>query len=141
MSSIFLPAFFSSFGIAYTGPMPISSGSHPATAKPRKIPIGLSPLLAATLSLISTWADAPSENWLALPAAMTPPSMAGLICDTPSYVVSTRMPSSSLAVTCLVDSWPVFLSTIFIVVVIGTISSFVLPAARAAAARCWLSAP
>jgi hypothetical protein len=33
---------------------------------------------------MTTCAEAPSENWLALPAAITPPSIAGLICDTPS---------------------------------------------------------
>ena len=35
-------------------------------------------------SLITTQTPAPSENWLALPAAITPPSIAGLIFDTPS---------------------------------------------------------
>ena len=79
-----MPVCFSSFGTANTGPMPISPGSQPATAKPRKMPSGLRPFFAATLSLITTHADAPSENWLALPAAITPPSIAGLICDTPS---------------------------------------------------------
>ena len=38
----------------------------------------------ASLSLITTQADAPSENWLALPAAITPPGIAGLIFETPS---------------------------------------------------------
>ena len=33
---------------------------------------------------ITTQAEAPSENWLAVPAEMTPPSMAGLILATPS---------------------------------------------------------
>ena len=33
----------SSFGIAKTGPIPISSGSQPATAKPRKMPSGSMP--------------------------------------------------------------------------------------------------
>ena len=89
----------------------------------------------------SSQAPAPSENWLALPAAMQPPSIAGLICDTPSYVVSGRMPSSSDAVTSFIVSWPVFLSTTFIFVVIGTISSLNLPSARAFAARFWLCTP
>ena len=35
-------------------------------------------------SLITTQTPAPSENWLALPAEITPPSIAGLIFDTPS---------------------------------------------------------
>ena len=121
--------------------MPISSGSQPATAKPRKMPIGCSPRRSASFAFITTAADAPSENWLALPAEITPPSNAGLICETPSYVVSARMPSSRSATTVFVDSWPVALSTTFIVTSIGTISSFVLPAAAAAAARSWLWTP
>ncbi len=64
--------------------MPISFGSQPATAKPRKMPSGCRPRFAASRPLITTVAAAPSENWLALPAAMQPPSIAGLICDTPS---------------------------------------------------------
>ena len=37
----------SSLGTAKTGPMPISSGSQPATAKPRKTPSGFRPFLLA----------------------------------------------------------------------------------------------
>ena len=84
MSETFLPVRASSFGTAKTGPMPISSGSHPATAKPRKMPSGFSPFLAASFASMTTAAEAPSENWLALPAVMTPPSIAGLILATPS---------------------------------------------------------
>ena len=51
------------------------------------------------------------------------------------------MPSSSDAVTSRIVSWPVFLSTIFILVVIGAISSLNLPSARAFAARFWLCTP
>ena len=51
------------------------------------------------------------------------------------------MPSSCETVTSFVDSAPVALSTTFIVVCIETISSLNLPAARAAAARCWLRTP
>ena len=35
-------------------------------------------------SLITTHADAPSENWLALPAVTVPPGSAGLSFATPS---------------------------------------------------------
>ena len=84
MSSTFSPARASSFGTANTGPMPISSGSQPATAKPRKMPSGCRPRARAASALITTHAAAPSENWLALPAAMTPPGSAGLIFATPS---------------------------------------------------------
>ena len=55
------------------------------------------------LSLITTHAAAPSENWLALPAAIAPPGSAGLIFATPSYVVSARMPSSAAIVTSFVQ--------------------------------------
>ena len=130
-----MPVCFNSFGTAKTGPMPISLGSQPATANPRKMPSGFSPLVAAALSLMTMATEAPSENWLALPAAMTPPSIAGLIFATPSSVVSGRIPSSCETVTSRTDSAAVFLSTAFIFVVIGTISSSNFPAARAAAAR------
>src|SRR5256885_1030964 len=40
MSSTLRPWRASSLGTAKTGPMPISSGSQPATAKPRKAPSG-----------------------------------------------------------------------------------------------------
>ena len=127
--------------MAKTGPMPISSGSQPATANARKRPIGCSPRAAAAFSLITTHAEAPSENWLALPAAIVPPGNAGLIFDTPSYVVSPRMPSSAAIVTSSVKIRDVALSALPIVTVIGTISSLNLPAAAAAAARCWLCTP
>ena len=46
-------ARFSTFGMAKTGPMPISSGSQPATAKPRKRPSGFRPFCSRKLSLIT----------------------------------------------------------------------------------------
>ena len=70
MSSIFMPARCNSFGTANTGPMPISSGSQPATAKPRNMPSGFRPFFSASFALITTQAEAPSESWLALPAVM-----------------------------------------------------------------------
>ena len=84
MSSTFRPAFFNSLGIANTGPMPISSGSQPATAKPRKTPSGCKPLAAAACALMTMDIEAPSENWLALPALMTPPGTALRILETAS---------------------------------------------------------
>ena len=135
------PACFSSFGAANTGPMPISLGSQPATANPRNTPSGFTPRCAAARSLMTTTADAPSANWLALPAATTPPSRAGLIFDTPSNVVSGRIPSSRLTVTSSTDAAPESLSTTFIRVVIAAISSSKRPASRAAEARRWLATP
>ena len=140
MSSTLRPARASSFGIAYTGPMPISSGSQPATAKPRKMPSAFMFRRSAAFACMTTQADAPSENWLALPAAITPPGSAGRIFETPSKVVSARMPSSAEIVTSRVTRRPLE-SAAPMVVVIGTISSANLPAAAAAAARCWLRAP
>ena len=99
MSSTFSPAFFSSFGTAKTGPIPISSGSHPATCKAAKDPERLKPFFSARFAFITTQADAPSENWLALPAAITPPGMRGANLRYAFEVVSARMPSSAARVT------------------------------------------
>ncbi len=121
--------------------MPISSGSQPATAKPRKTPRGVRPRCSASFASITTHADAPSENWLALPAATTPPGNAGLILEIASTVVSGRMPSSAESVTSRVESRPDSLSATPMTVANGTISSANRPAASAAAARCWLRAP
>ena len=105
------------------------------------MPSGWMPRCSANLPFISTQADAPSLNWLALPAVITPPGIALRILLTASSVVSGRMPSSAAIVTSLRDSRPLALSTTPITVVIGAISSLNLPAACAAAARCWLRAP
>ena len=56
MSSIFMPVRCNSFGTANTGPMPISSGSQPATAKPRNVPSGFRPFFSASFALITTQA-------------------------------------------------------------------------------------
>jgi hypothetical protein len=50
--------------------MPISSGSSPLTAMPRKNPSGSMLRCSASFASITTHADAPSESWLALPAVM-----------------------------------------------------------------------
>ncbi len=90
---------------------------------------------------MTTTALLPSENWLALPAVITPPGMAGRIFATASSVVSGRMPSSLAMVTSRVPRVPLALSATPMTVVIGTISSLNLPAACAAAARSWLRTP
>ena len=74
MSSTFRPWRASSFGTANTGPMPISSGSQPATARPRKAPSGLRPARSASFASISTQAEAPSESCEALPAVTNLPA-------------------------------------------------------------------
>ena len=88
---------------------------------------------------MTTQADAPSESWLALPAVIHFPSRTGLSDASPSSVVSGRLPSSLLSVTCSKLSALVFLSTTFLVVVIGTISSSNFLACCADAVRRWLS--
>src|SRR6202021_214647 len=117
MSSIFKLCRFSNRGIATTGPTPISSGSTPAATKPRKMPSGSMPFCAATASLMTTQADAPSDNWLALPALMVLPSNTGLMPASPSAVVSGRGPSSCDSVTCWYDTCLVALSMTALLVV------------------------
>src|SRR6516164_10578923 len=72
MSSMASPCCLSSLGTANTGPMPISSGSQPATASARNVPSGVSPRCSASFASMITQAEAPSESWLALPAVMKP---------------------------------------------------------------------
>jgi hypothetical protein len=96
---------------------------------------------SASVASITTQADAPSENWLALPAVTTPPGTAERIFATPSSVVSGRMPSSCDTVTSRESIAPVALSGTPAITVSGTISASKRPAARAAAARCWLCTP
>src|SRR5919106_540823 len=117
---------------------PLVRNPQPITVKPRKMPSGRNPRFAASAPSITTHAEARSENWLALPAATTPPGRAGLIRDTPSYVVSGRIPSSAASVTSFVRRRPESLSATPITVGKGTISSLNFPSACAAAARCWL---
>ncbi len=119
--------------------MPISSGSQPATAKPRKMPSGLILRLAASLSDISTQAEAPSDSWLALPAVMNWSSpRTGLSLARPSMLVSGRLPSSFSSVTVRLEISLVSLFSTAMTVVMGTISASKRPAFCAAAVRCWL---
>eukprot|EP00967_Tisochrysis_lutea_P092606 scaffold133633_cov37-Tisochrysis_lutea.AAC.1 len=62
------PCRSSSRGTATVGPMPISSGEQPPTAKPLKAPSGVTPAFSAAVSDISTQALAPSESCDAFPA-------------------------------------------------------------------------
>src|SRR6516225_7914838 len=123
MSSILMPVRWSRRGTANTGPMPISSGSQPATAKPRKMPIGLTLRLAASVSDMSTQAEAPSESWLALPAVMNWSSpRTGLSLARPSKLVSGRLPSSFSKVTVRLEISFVSLFSTCMTEVRGTIS-------------------
>ena len=92
------PARCSSRETANTGPIPISSGSQPATVNPRKMPSGWRPRCSASFASITTQAEAPSESWLALPAVMQNPSpRTGFNTARPSAVESGRAPSSPAA--------------------------------------------
>ena len=137
MSSTVRPARSSRRGTAKTGPIPISSGSQPATAKPRKAPSGVTPSRAARSPSITTSAAAPSDSWLAFPAVMNLSSpLTGFRPASPSIVVDGRLHSSPDRVksSCVVSF--VVLSITARVTPIGTISSANLPACCAAAIRC-----
>src|SRR5574337_317811 len=90
MSSIFKPWRESSFGTACTGPMPISSGSQPATAKPRKAPSGERPRRSASLASIRMQAEAPSASCEAFPAVMNRSALAGL-AGNPADLADTQL--------------------------------------------------
>ena len=66
--------------------------------KPRKTPSGCRPRFSASFASITTQIEAPSENWLALPAVMSCRlARTGLSAASPSSVVSGRLPSSCAA--------------------------------------------
>ncbi len=113
-----------------------------ARSRPRQsrgsTPSGCRPLAARRTLVVHhhAGADAPSENWLALPAEITPPGMAGRIFADAFLAWCRRgCPRRASMVTSLVSSWPVALSATPARTVIGTISSLKLPASSAAAAR------
>src|SRR5262249_59850172 len=87
---------------------------------------------------IMTGAPARSESCDALPAVVVPPGKTGCSLASPSKVVSGRGPSSRSSVTSTIFDSLVALSTCFMVVLNGRISSAYLPAAVAAATRAWL---
>ena len=82
------PAFRSAILVAGTGPMPMMSGSHPATPHDTMRPSGCFFALSA---VVTTTIAAPSTMPLALPA-VTKPSFAnaGFNFASPSSVVSGR---------------------------------------------------
>ena len=72
MSSTRRPCRFSSLGTAKTGPMPISSGSHPAMAYPRNTSKGSMPSAFARAPDMTSVADAPSDSCDEFPAVTLP---------------------------------------------------------------------
>jgi hypothetical protein len=85
MSATVRPRRFKTFGTANTGPMPISSGSQPADREAEEAARAASGRAARRASRSSPrTAPAPSLNWLALPAEITPPGIAGLMSLMPS---------------------------------------------------------
>ena len=103
------------------------------------MPKGCRPRFSASLASITSTAEAPSDNWLALPAVTVPPSRTGLRLDSPSSVVPGRLHSSWVTVTSWYEISFVSLSITAMLVWMGTISSSNFPAACAAAVRFWLS--
>ncbi|MCY1553586.1 hypothetical protein D9M68_900860 [compost metagenome] len=139
MSSTARPLALSSLGTENTGPMPISSGSQPATAKPRKNALGFRPSSSALSRLISRVMEAPSDSCEELPAVTEPSSEnTGLRDARPSRVVSARLQSSRSTTPSTMRFSPVALSSTKYFTLIGTISSSNRPSAWARAVRCWL---
>src|SRR2546421_617669 len=68
------PVSLSTLGMATIGPMPITSGRTPATAKPTKRSKGFSPSCSARSRSITTTAAAPSLRWEEFPAVIVPPA-------------------------------------------------------------------
>mmetsp|Transcript_36202 Transcript_36202/g.116255 ORF Transcript_36202/g.116255 Transcript_36202/m.116255 type:complete len:229 (+) Transcript_36202:478-1164(+) len=140
MSATLRPCRSSSRGTATVGPMPISSGAHPATAKPLKAPRGVTPARCAAASDMSTQALAPSDNCDALPAVTVADgscsARTGVSAASDCRVVLARLHSSLTTVYGTLDTSPVSLSLSIITVSIGTISSSNSPACCAAAVRC-----
>ena len=90
-----MPVRPSSFCTAGIGPMPITRGSTPATALPRKVPSGSTPRSRAFSSDAITSAAAPSLIPDAFPAVTVPPARnAGFSVASFSSVVSGRGCSS-----------------------------------------------
>jgi len=143
MSPIARPQRLRSFGTAKTGPIPISSGSQPAIAKPRKMSLGRMPSCLARSMDMTSVAEAPSESWDELPAVTVPwplsLSKCGGSASRPSSVVSARLHSSlSQDHSSLPTTSPVFLSRMPRVTCIGASSSLKKPSCWARAVRCWL---
>src|SRR5690606_5729899 len=92
------PACSSAFGVAATGPMPITSGRTPATEKLTKRASGVRPYSFTAFSDASSTAPAPSDICELLPAVTVPPNWplrnTGRSFARPSALVSGRGPSS-----------------------------------------------
>mmetsp|Transcript_38828 Transcript_38828/g.86766 ORF Transcript_38828/g.86766 Transcript_38828/m.86766 type:complete len:247 (-) Transcript_38828:508-1248(-) len=142
MSSTVRPCLSSSLGTATDGPMPITSGAHPPTAKPLKTPRASRPRRSTTEPDATTHAEAPSLSWDALPAVTVAwglaSSMIGLSAARVSRVVPGLLQSSLSHTASLYEISLVSLLTSFIVTCMGAISSENLPACWAAAHRFWL---
>lgn len=107
-------------GIATTGPIPITSGGTPPTAKLNILPSIGNPCALAKDLLASITTAAPSVTYEEFPAVVLPPFLkAGFSFPSPATVVSALTPSS--VSTTIVLEFP---SLSLTVVVIGVISYF-----------------
>mmetsp|Transcript_100081 Transcript_100081/g.261008 ORF Transcript_100081/g.261008 Transcript_100081/m.261008 type:complete len:300 (+) Transcript_100081:206-1105(+) len=129
-SATLAPAFSSAAGMANAGPIPMTRGSTPTTAKLRIRATMGRPIFFAADRRASRTREAPSETWLEFPAVVVPPTLnAGFRLLSPSKVVPARGPSSAFTVTTV--STP---DLSFTLVVTGTISRSNRPAFWAASA-------
>jgi hypothetical protein len=80
------PAWVSTLGIAFIGPIPMISGGTPATAKLTKRASGFMPYFLSAFSLIRTTAAAPSDICELLPA-VTEPRAAKTVVSLPSVSI------------------------------------------------------
>src|SRR5512137_844037 len=141
MSSGLRPASFRAFGIATAGPMPISSGAQPATAKTVILARGLSPRALAFSAVMSRAKAAPSVICEELPAVTDPPALkAGLSLPRSATVVGQRTPSSVSKTTASRMRFPLA-SFLYFQAWMGTISSLNLPVLIASVALRLLSTP
>ena len=120
------PTLSSTFLVASTGPMPITSGGHPLTAPPQMVAITSSPLSAANFSLHTIMATAPSVSGEDVAAVTVPFSEnTGLSAAMASRVESDLMQPSEVTMSSRSTT--------------GMISSSNAPASSAALALKWES--
>mmetsp|Transcript_2204 Transcript_2204/g.5966 ORF Transcript_2204/g.5966 Transcript_2204/m.5966 type:complete len:230 (+) Transcript_2204:2367-3056(+) len=148
ISSTPRPAFSNTAGMATAGPIPITLGSTPATAKARNVARGFNPRRLASARVISMTMAAPSLSCDAFPAVVLPfESKTGFNLASDANVTPTRTPSSrsmttdfrsARAAESAVPSPPVGGGSTT-EVSMGTISLRCLRASAAAEALAWLT--
>ena len=119
--------------------MPISSGSQPATAKPRKVPSGFRPFFSASFALITTQARS-AIGKLARVAGRDVAAFAHRLERREAFEIGIGAIAFVALQRDIFDALAlVFLSTTFFRDGSGTISSLKRPACWPLAVRRWLS--